>query len=359
MLTATALMRQIRAVVIGAFLCVSVVLLWHAGRPEQAHAATASWSLEPASWNFGARSPGEGTSEPHPFLLVDTGEAVLEPALFTLIPGQGGEFRLKANSCHEPLGPGHSCVVGVAFDPTGTGEATASLEISERDSSVPPAVATVSGTGAAPVVRVEPRELVFASTRLRESAPAQAVTVTNAGPSDLSFSEFTISPGLEGGREPFGFTDIGCFVWTVLAPGESCSDSLVFIPRVVGPVRGEWTLLDNAVDSPQKVELSGTGEPEAPPLGLPIDTTPPSAAMLTGRPARRTRHRNAIFAFSPGDPSTARFQCALGGGPLVSWCRSPVRYRSLKPGRHLFRVRAVGGDGVPGPVLSYRWRILR
>ncbi|HEX4306457.1 MAG TPA: choice-of-anchor D domain-containing protein [Solirubrobacterales bacterium] len=323
-----------------------------------ADAATASWSFEPTSFNFGTRSPEEGISEPRPFILANTGEATLEPAFFALIPGRGGEFKLKANSCHEPLEPGHSCVVGVAFAPTGAGEATATLEVSERHSAAPPAVATLTGTGAAPVAGVEPRELLFGPTRLGGSSPAQVVTVTNVGSSDLAFSEFTVSPSLGDGRDPFEFTHLGCYAWTVLAPGESCSETVVFLPRAVGLVEGELTFFDDAIGSPQTVKLSGTGEPEPPPVGLTVDKTPPSAATMSRKPGRRTRDRTAIFAFA-GDATTTGFQCGLGGGPLVSTCRSPVRYRKLDAGSHLFRVRPVAGDGVPGPIITYRWRILR
>jgi hypothetical protein len=322
-------------------------------------AATASWSFEPSSWDFGARLPEEGRSEPKGFVLTNTGAVSLEPALVTLVSGEESGFAFSSG-CKSALAPGHSCEADVTFRATTPGVKTATLEVSERNSLVPRARVALTGIGAAPVLSVEPRTLSFGPTRIGSPAPPpQVVTLTNHGPSDLTISDVSLLPTPADGRPPFALSGLDCWIETVLAPGESCTFSIVFNARAVGTEVGELAITDNAADSPQTVEISGMAESEAPLPGLRVDTRPPFAPVLVHKPARRSKHRGASFAFSPGDPSTSRFQCRLGGGPLVSWCRSPLRYRSLKPGRHLFRVHAVGGDGVPGPVVSYRWRILR
>jgi hypothetical protein len=327
------------------------------GFPALSDAATASWSLSPRSFDFGARSPEEGRSEKEAFVLTDTGTVSLEPALVALVPNVGEGFELRGNDCDAPLEPGESCEVDVTFHPRGAGRDEATLEVSERNSSVAPAVATLIGTATAPVVAVDPPELAFGAMRVGTVQPPRSVTVTNQGSGDLHFSGVSLHLLSGVGREPFQFTSNGCQVWTVLSPGGSCSLSIAFDPGVVGTDLGELSIADDAADSPQAVKLSGTAEPEVP-QALPAPVVP-AAADLIRRPARHTKARTATFVFRPGDPTTARFQCGLGGGPLVRWCRSPVRYRSLKPGRHLFRLRPVGGDGVLGPVLRYRWRILR
>jgi hypothetical protein len=336
---------------------------------SSAQAATASWSFSPSSFDFGTRLAEEGRSEPKGLVLTNTGEVPLEPALVTLVSAEESDFGFY-NHCKSALAPGGSCEVDVTFRATAAGPRTATLEVSERNSLVAPAVASLSGAGGEPSVEIDPSAVDFGTITLPFGAAlthgsSRVVTVANVGSADLiihgdTFGEGGMSPlrpNFFGNKPSFGSG--GCFQGPLatVPPGGSRVIQYEFEPRDPGTYQAQIQLLDNAPDSPQTIALSGTAAAEAQPPLL-RDTEPPASPVLTHKPARRSRHRVATFAFSPGDPTTTRFQCSLGGGPLVSTCRSPVRYRSLKPGRHLFRVRAVGGDGVPGPVVSYRWRIL-
>jgi hypothetical protein len=77
---------------------------------------------------------------------------------------------------------------------------------------------------------------------------------------------------------------------------------------------------------------------------------------FTHHPRRRTHRRRARFAFTSNVPS-ASFQCFYTGG----WrpCRSPQRFRHLKPGRYRFKVRAVAnGKRDPTPA-SWLFRVVR
>jgi hypothetical protein len=337
-----------------------------------ATAATASWSVEPTTWNFGARVPEEGFSEPHEFVLNNTGSVALEPALITLIPGarEGGEFRFKGEGCHVLLPPGGSCPIKVEFRATGAGPATASLEVSERNSLVGPAVAIIDGSGGTPSVEVSPSTLDFGMITLPYGAAlthgsSRTVTVANVGSADLIIREDTFEEGgISPPRPNFSLNRPslgpgGCLrsPYATVAPGGSCVIELEFEPRNPGSYQAQIQLHDNAPDSPQTISLQGTASAEAAPQ-IVRDTSPPAAPQMTRKPSRRTKRRGTTFAFS-GDSTTVGFQCQLGAGPLLGRCRSPVHFGSLKPGRHLFRVRAIGGDGMPGPVVTYRWRILK
>ena len=55
-----------------------------------------------------------------------------------------------------------------------------------------------------------------------------------------------------------------------LAVGKSCKVSVTFTPTEVGQITGTLTFTDNAINSPQNVQLSGTG-------ALPATLTPSSA----------------------------------------------------------------------------------
>jgi glucose/arabinose dehydrogenase len=129
-------------------------------------------------------------------------------------------------------------------------------------------------------------------------------------------------------------------------------------------------------------EYAGTGPPQEPPAEEPVHEEPqreapagslpqaPSGEVPQGpsvhrapqtklgrHPLARTRARNARFSFTTDEPG-ADFRCRLGRAPYVP-CKSPSRYRNLKPGRHVFRVFAVDpqGDADPTPA-KFSWRVL-
>jgi hypothetical protein len=77
---------------------------------------------------------------------------------------------------------------------------------------------------------------------------------------------------------------------------------------------------------------------------------------LTRHPPRRTRKRRARFAFA----STMRgshFQCFYTGGWRA--CRSPERFRHLKPGRYRFKVRAVANGKRDRTPASWLFKVVR
>jgi hypothetical protein len=87
------------------------------------------------------------------------------------------------------------------------------------------------------------------------------------------------------------------------------------------------------------------------------DCDPPNAVFVK-TPRKRSRRRRARFVFASDEPGSS-FKCSLDRKPFVA-CKSPVRTRRLKPGRHTFRVRAIDsfGNRDPSPA-KVRFRILR
>ena len=78
--------------------------------------------------------------------------------------------------------------------------------------------------------------------------------------------------------------------------------------------------------------------------------------VLNGHPPRRTRRRRVRFEFSSTMPD-ASFQCYYSSG--WSRCRSPQRFRRLKPGRYRFKVRAVANGKRDQTPATWRFRVLR
>ena len=86
----------------------------------------------------------------------------------------------------------------------------------------------------------------------------------------------------------------------------------------------------------------------------PGDTTPPRTRLLSG-PARVGYERLATFRFASSEGQSS-FRCKLD---RKRWkkCRSPYRL-SVRPGRHLFKVRAIDrfGNADPTPA-RFGWRV--
>jgi hypothetical protein len=327
--------------------------------PTGADAATAGWAFEPATYDFGAVMPDAAASPPVPFVLRNTGEVTLRPALVTLSSGGGGIFRFQ-NGCGAPLPPGATCTVEVTFRATSAGPKESNLEMSELNSAVPPAVAHLTGAGAAPTVTVDPTTLDFGTVPLGTApAPLRTITVTNSGLLELAMSglEFQLASGADPGTGLPPFTTPGsstCRPYGSLPAGGSCTITMNFWPRVVGPASAELRLIDDALDSPQIIHLTGTGSPEVQPQPTPPAEEPKS--VLGHHPRARTKSRTATFTFS-GNSTTAGFVCRLDRGPFRA-CTSPIKYKSLKLGSHRFTVRATSSSGVQTEGAYYGWQVI-
>ena len=85
-----------------------------------------------------------------------------------------------------------------------------------------------------------------------------------------------------------------------------------------------------------------------------LDCLSPDTAIVKG-PKRRGRKRRASFQFSSSEIGS--FQCSIDEKPFVP-CLSPHLYRKLKPGKHLFTVRAMDLAGNLDPSPAERvWKI--
>lgn len=89
----------------------------------------------------------------------------------------------------------------------------------------------------------------------------------------------------------------------------------------------------------------------------PADGLPPRAKIVAG-PRRRVYKRTVKFRFTANEVRTVFF-CKLDSKPWRS-CKSPLRYRHLKRGFHIFRVRAkdAAGNVQPRPTVR-RFKVLR
>jgi parallel beta-helix repeat protein len=90
------------------------------------------------------------------------------------------------------------------------------------------------------------------------------------------------------------------------------------------------------------------------------DMVPPETQIVEG-PADPTTDALARLRFAGSDnASDVLFQCRLEAQAALGWeaCESPLEYADLRPGDHLFEVRAVDGSGNVDPTpAEHRWRL--
>jgi hypothetical protein len=86
------------------------------------------------------------------------------------------------------------------------------------------------------------------------------------------------------------------------------------------------------------------------------DTTPPQTTIRKG-PNGKTHSRTAKFKFSSSEAGSS-FQCKLDRGKFKT-CRSPKKVTGVKPGKHVFKVRAKDAAANVDPTPAKRvWRVL-
>ena len=246
-----------------------LVLLTFSAR---AHAASASWSFEPSSWDFGIRIPEAGPSPPEAFTLTNTGEVELHPVFVSLGSEPGAGFNLAGNDCGA-LAPNASCQIEVTFDPTAPGPWTAELAVDEQHSLVAPATAELSGIGAGPAVAITPSSLVFDSIGVGKGpSPSKTITVANEGQLDLNISSLSIESdqviNVSGAdQEPFKIAGGSCVQGLVVPPKTTCTVEVTFSPSVQGTLTADLRVADNAPGSPHLAALEGLGMATVEPLG--------------------------------------------------------------------------------------------
>jgi Putative Ig domain/Abnormal spindle-like microcephaly-assoc'd, ASPM-SPD-2-Hydin len=125
-----------------------------------------------------------------------------------------------------------------------------------------------TSNASAPAVSLAPGSLAFASQDTGTRSAPQSVAVTNTGTASLFINSAAVPNTLD-----FTVVGDGCSGLT-LAPGGSCSVSIVFSPSQAGSLTASFVVTDNAPSSPQRVPLSGTGT-------TPAGTTAPGLAIDT------------------------------------------------------------------------------
>jgi hypothetical protein len=210
-------------------------------------AGTVVVTVSPTSETFAAQTVGT-TSGAKTVTVKNTGTASTP---ISIAPASG-DFA-QTNTCGSTLGPSPAtCTISVTFTPQATGTLTGSISVTDNGSTSPQMV-KLSGTGKAltVVVTATPTSETFAKQTVGTTSTAKTVTIKNTGtgPTSISF----------GTTGDFAET-LGTCTGTLGPSPASCTVMVTFTPTATGTRTGTLTITDAAMNSPQTVNLTGTGD---------------------------------------------------------------------------------------------------
>jgi len=193
---------------------------------------------------------------------------------------------IQTNTCTASIAAGSSCTISVSFAPTTVGAASGTLTIVDD-----PGTQTVSLTGNGTAqVTVSSSSLNFGTLAVGNTSAAKTVTLTNRGSAALSFSNI-------GTTGAFAIASNTCAA--SLAAGANCIVGVTFTPAATGATTGALSFTDSALNSPQTVNLSGTGSA---PVTLSASTLSFNTVAVGNTSSARTvtftNQQSAALAFS-------------------------------------------------------------
>lgn len=219
-----------------------------AGSSVSSAGSTSAATLSVSSLVFSSQSLNT-TSPAETVTITNTGGAGLTLTSVSV----SGDFA-QTNNCGSTLPAGASCTVSVTFTPTAAGTRSGTLSIADDATGSPQQVA-LSGTGvsattaATLAATVSAASLTFGNQLLNSTSAAESVTLTNTGNVSLSLTGVTVSGN-------FAQTN-NC--GSTLSAGASCTANVTFTPTAAGSRTGTLSFADGAPQSPQVVQLYGTG----------------------------------------------------------------------------------------------------
>jgi hypothetical protein len=209
-------------------------------------------SLSATSVAFGNETVGS-ESALQTVTLTNTGSATLSISSIALTGTSASSF-LTSNTCGSSLAAGANCSLRLRFDPKAAGSVAAALTLADNATNSPQSI-TLTGTGSGPTtISLSATSAAFGDEAVGTESPLQTITLTNTGSSTLSIS----SIALTGTSASSFLTSNTC--GASLAAGANCSLRLRFDPKATGSASAELTLTDSASNSPQNIDLTGTGQ---------------------------------------------------------------------------------------------------
>jgi hypothetical protein len=279
-------------------------------------------SLSPATLTFPAQLEGT-TSAALAVTVTNQQSGPLTVTGVTTSGANSNDFVVTSQCPTAPatLPAGAGCLLSVTFTPSGSGTRTAMLTVN-NDAGAPQTV-TLTGPGNPPVL-VSPGSITSFSAPVGTTSAYQTITITNNLSSVLQISNLPISGDFQQTS-----TTCGSAFPYLLAAGASCNLTVIFDPAIGGVRTGQLQVYDNAVTSPQVVNLSGSGT-------NPLTISPTSlsfSAQMVGTTGAAdvialTNHESKAesFTLTPAGDFTASTNCVTGVIAANSTCLVYVNF---------------------------------
>ena len=208
--------------------------------------SSTSLSIVPPALGFGNQTAGT-TSASQTVTVTNVGTAAINNVNIAASAGF-----TETNTCPATLAVGASCTVAVTFAPTANGPLDGAITITDSAPDSPQTI-TAGGTGnTGPFASISPFSLTFGPQAIGTVSPAQTITVTNTGASNLLVSQILIQQD----GEDFVESDT-CADETVL-PNATCTISVTFQPSTTDVETAVLQVVDNAQSNGiQSVGLTG------------------------------------------------------------------------------------------------------
>jgi hypothetical protein len=254
--------------------------------------------LAPGSLNFANQTLGT-TSAPQTVTLTNTGKEALDISSIAITGPNGSEFS-QTNTCGTSIPAGQGCTISVTFTPTASGNASASLNVSDSGAGSPQTVPLSGSARLGPVVSLSPSSISFPTQYVGTSGLPQTVTLTNTGAATLAITAVSTTAADFGVLSNCGNS---------VAAGASCSIGVFFDPTAAGNRTGALTITDNASGSPQSVSLAGVGQD--------FSMTPSGQTTATIAPGQSASYTISI---APGGGFKQTVTLSCSGAPAQSTC---------------------------------------
>jgi 6-phosphogluconolactonase (cycloisomerase 2 family) len=285
------------------------------GSPQSAALAgtgltpTSVVALMPGSLNFPLTT--EGSSSPSQTItLTSSGNAPVNISSIALGGANAGDFN-QTNTCQSPntLNPGGSCSVSVTFAPTAAGTRQAMLLVADNAPGSPQSAA-LTGTGQTSTsgVTLIPANLNFPVITQGTSSGQMSVTLTNNGGAALHITSVAA-----GGNNPSEFNNQPGNCAGVIASQASCTISVTFAPLATGQRSETITITDDAPNSPQIINVSGTANPAF--TVAPAQSSSMSSTVTAGQTAQYN------LQITPGANYSGTISMTCTGAPTGASCQ--------------------------------------
>ncbi len=204
-------------------------------------------TLSASSVSFGQILVG-GSSTAKPVILTNN-QSVPLTNISILVSGSSAFSQV--NNCGTSVPANGQCSIVVTFAPQTAGAQTGTVTITDSAINSPQ---TISLTGSAvQPISLSPSVLNFGTQAVGTSSPGKNIVITNHEKVAVNFSTIAIT-GAD--RSDFSQTN----TCTSVAPGGTCTITVVFTPSVTGSLSAVLKLTDSATNSPQTASLLGTGD---------------------------------------------------------------------------------------------------